>query len=62
MKDNEFEFVGNENKIRVEGDFVNLDDIYALCGSPPGKDPSSWLNLPSTKKLIEALEKKLQQQ
>jgi hypothetical protein len=44
-----------DHRVRVDGDLVNLNDLYALAGSPPNQDPSQWRRLPESAKLIDQL-------
>ncbi len=37
---------------------VSLNDIHELAGSPKGKEPKRWGQLPSAKELLETLAKK----
>lgn len=48
-----------DHRVRVDGDLVNFNDIYALAGSPPNQSPAQWARLPDTAKLIDQLAENL---
>jgi hypothetical protein len=44
------------SKIHHEGDMVSLTDLWREAGSPANKRPVDWLNMDSTKQLVETME------
>lgn len=59
MKNQIVKFVIDDFHVRTEGDLVSLNDIYALAGSPPNKDPRKWKETEEAKQLIDRLAKNL---
>ena len=59
MKNHIVKFIVDDFCVRTDGDLVNLNDIYALAGSPKNQDPRQWGRLPETIKLIDSIEEKL---
>ena len=48
-----------DHRVRVDGDFVNLNDLHSLAGSPANQDPRQWVRLPETINLIDKLAENL---
>lgn len=48
-------FIIDRFTIRANGDMVNLNDLYVAAGSIPNKNPTEWLRLTETKRLIDEL-------
>lgn len=59
MKNQIVKFVIDDFHVRTEWDLVSLNDIYALAGSPPNKDPRKWKETEEAKQLIDRLAKNL---
>lgn len=45
----------SDQRVRIDGDLINLNDIHALAGSPAHQEPAKWDRLVSTKQLVEKL-------
>lgn len=45
--------------VRTDGDWVNLNDIYVLAGSPANQDPRRWKDTEEAKQLIDKLAENL---
>lgn len=52
-------FSVDNHKVRTDGDLVNLNDIYALAGSPVTQDPRRWKDTEDAKQLIDKLAENL---
>jgi len=48
-----------DHRVRVDGDWVNLNDLHALAGHPANQDPRRWRETESAKQLIGQLAENL---
>lgn len=49
----------SDQRVRVDGDLVNFNDIHALAGGPPNQSPAQWARLPDSTKLVDQLAENL---